>query len=197
MKRIFLISSLVAAVIASPAQAQTGDPLKDSLCKRDWMTAAAIAKQNEESAPSPQARQQWLAYRTRLLQVSTGALQFNPTELDRLGCPKPPITIRGALTISRFKANPSYPLCVGSGGYNDIAEGSNVVIRDSSGQIVGASKLDFGMAVGSVCRFEFAVTNIPESSFYSVEVGRRGALTYSQDQLKANGWRVDAVLGGS
>lgn len=36
---------------------------------------------------------------------------------------------------------------------------------------------------------------MPGAAFYTIEVGRRGALTYSAAELDARGWTVALTLG--
>lgn len=47
----------------------------------------------------------------------------------------------------------------------------------------------------SRCIFEFEVHNIPQSGFYSFEVGRRGELTHSHQEMESFGWDVGFELG--
>ena len=43
--------------------------------------------------------------------------------------------------------------------------------------------------------FRFEVNSIPVASFYKVAVGRRGEISYSQDQMKQASWSVELSLG--
>jgi hypothetical protein len=76
-------------------------------------------------------------------------------------------------------------------------EGSPVTVTDQNGAIIGASTLDAGwFDEQQGCIFPFRVTGLPDATFYSVEVGQRGSLTYSQSELEATGWEVWATPGG-
>lgn len=86
--------------------------------------------------------------------------------------------------------------CWGKGGYDDIRGGLDVVVRDASHTILATSNLDEGAHTGNgVCTFIFAVKGVPKATFYSIEVGHRGELTYSFDEIVALGWQVGFTLG--
>ena len=87
--------------------------------------------------------------------------------------------------------------CYGTGGFSDIAQGLAVTVRNESGTILGTSRLGAGSrnVSGNRCEFTFVVRGIPKSAFYSVEVGRRGELTYSHSEMVQKSWRVTASLG--
>ncbi len=101
--------------------------------------------------------------------------------------------------------------CVGLGGYEDFGPGMAVVIRDADGTIIatgatrslGSDLLDgdpFLAAalqgfVEDVCRVVFEIPGVPDSTFYTIEVGRRGNLTFSRDELATAGWTVEMSLG--
>lgn len=95
--------------------------------------------------------------------------------------------------------------CSGTGGYDDIRDGTGVVVRDEIGTTVATGELVFaefqgeqaqGLAFGR-CLFRFTVLGIPRASFYSFEVSHRGALTYSYPELVAMDWAVSFELGTS
>jgi len=48
--------------------------------------------------------------------------------------------------------------------------------------------------VPSDCTFSLAV-EVPDSDFYQIEVGHRGAVTYSESDLQSNGWTADLSIG--
>jgi len=92
--------------------------------------------------------------------------------------------------------------CEAEGGYNDIRQGADVVVKDRAGSIVAAGSLEAGAGVKSPptdyarCGFSFEIPNVPDADFYSIEVSHRGALTYTRDELKAIGWSVEFKIGG-
>jgi hypothetical protein len=109
-------------------------------------------------------------------------------------------TLHGSLTltsssgISRSGSN-----CSGTGGYSDLTEGAAVTVKNESGTVIATGSLDEGVSDAIyptvVCHFSFTIPNVPDAKFYSVEVTHRGALTYSADHLKSDGWKVDASIG--
>lgn len=83
-----------------------------------------------------------------------------------------------------------YRVCLPDDGYDDITSGAQVKVSDASGETVALGRLETQVPHGhgymTVCRFNFTVDDIPEGSkLYSVEVSHRGALTYSEDEMKA------------
>jgi hypothetical protein len=89
MKPYFLVSSLIAAaLIASPAQAQTGDPLKVAYCSRNWKAAESIAHQSYQALPAANPQKaEWLRYSLRMANYRLGVNQPNATEWKAMGCP--------------------------------------------------------------------------------------------------------------
>jgi hypothetical protein len=65
--------------------------------------------------------------------------------------------------------------------------------------VIANGSLDKGEVVKTKfwnnCEFPFTVSNVPTAKFYRVEVGRRGQVSYSYDQMRANGWKVSLSLG--
>jgi hypothetical protein len=87
-------------------------------------------------------------------------------------------------------------------GYRDFHGGAQVTVKDEKSATVGVGTLTEGKAENFsnnkfVCFFTFSITSVPDSSFYSISVGRdqRGAITYSRDDLKAKDWFVDLNIG--
>jgi hypothetical protein len=86
--------------------------------------------------------------------------------------------------------------CSGSGGYDDVTSGQQVVVTDQSQTVVGTGNLGDGKAVAvNGCQFSFKVPDLPKTAFYSVEVTHRGKTTYSFDDMQASGWHVALTLG--
>ena len=86
--------------------------------------------------------------------------------------------------------------CWGRGGYNDISSGLGVVIKDGAGTIIAKDELWAGKNTGrNECTFPFYVSNVPDADFYTIEVGRRGSLVYSRDEITRADWSVAFSLG--
>jgi hypothetical protein len=115
-----------------------------------------------------------------------------------------------ALVVSelpRFTLNGTFTLisstdglannCYGRGGYSDIKSGVSVTVRDGTSAILATGSLSDGQrsATGGRCTFTFRIPNIKQADFYSVEVGRRGSLSYSFAEMRSNNWSVAFSLG--
>lgn len=95
------------------------------------------------------------------------------------------------------------PSCNGYGGYDDIRTGTDVAVYDGGGKVLGHGSLSAGR-VGPVdwggnrsytCTFDFTVPDLPKVDFYKVEVGSRGDLLFSYEELEQKSWSVGASLG--
>ena len=105
----------------------------------------------------------------------------------------PPID--GSLTIaSPGDVQVTGSSCRGAGGYSDIQEGSQVTVEDAAGKLIAISTLRAGSGL-LACVFPFSVVKVPNVAFYKVAVGRRGAVSYSADELRTSSWHVDLTLG--
>lgn len=87
--------------------------------------------------------------------------------------------------------------CWGEQGYEDMAAGAQVVIRDSRDEQVGLGRLEAGSLAqpwrqGPACTFPFEVSGVPASGeLYTVEVARRGTVTFKRAEADA----VSLTLG--
>jgi hypothetical protein len=88
--------------------------------------------------------------------------------------------------------------CQGTGGYDDIKPGTQVTVKDEAGVIVGSDTLGAPTSPKDTrypCEFPFTVSSVGPAKFYSVEVSKRGALTYSSAEMESRGWKVELTLG--
>lgn len=85
--------------------------------------------------------------------------------------------------------------CHGTGGYSDIGPGTGATLKDGEGKILATAALGSGTGTSITCTFTFTFTNVPEVPFYSFEIGHRGALTYSLQDMTSKGWTLGASLG--
>jgi len=110
------------------------------------------------------------------------------------------VAISGTLTLRQMALRNTGP-CSGDGGYDDIAAGAGVVVRNQAGSVIATSTLEGGHSeltsagVGYYCHFDFHVINVPSAPFYSIEISHRGAITHSRAELAAEGWHLDITLG--
>ena len=84
-----------------------------------------------------------------------------------------------------------------TGGYNDLAAGATVTVKNGSGNVIGTGSLKEGTAGGdgSTCSMPFTVTDVPQVPFYQVEVANRGNVTFSLNQMRNSKWVVSLTIG--
>jgi len=116
--------------------------------------------------------------------------------LTILGCGGGNRLVTGSITVrDTDQAYLFGSSCRTDGGYDDIQAGTNVVVKDGQGAIIGVGSLEDGQADSAFdCRFNFSL-EVKGSEFYSFEVANRGELSYSRADLEANGWNVAFSLG--
>lgn len=85
--------------------------------------------------------------------------------------------------------------CSGEGGYSDIGSGLQVTVSDATGRLIASSALRSGRVDGLACVFDFQLTDVARSDYYTFEVGRRGEVTYSHAEMVSNGWEAGFVIG--
>lgn len=110
--------------------------------------------------------------------------------------------LSGIFTLSGYSSS-SHPqgdggFCFGKGGYDDIQTGLRVVVTNGDGKTLATGSLGESKYNASEydCAFPIVITTpLPKADFYSVEVGSRGKLTYSYDEMAQRGWTVAFTLG--
>ena len=85
--------------------------------------------------------------------------------------------------------------CSGSGGYDDIDLGTDVMVRDETGKILANGELGIGHERNGTCVFDFTVEDVPKADFYEVEISHRGGLTYSYKEMDERDWTMAVSLG--
>lgn len=110
--------------------------------------------------------------------------------------------LTGTFTLTQDSPPPmsdNETYCEGTGGYTDIQAGLDVVVRDQGGDIIGTGALEYEPPAENqslrVCVFTFTVEDVPAASFYEIEVGDRGSLSYSAAELDVLDWSVAFTLG--
>lgn len=93
--------------------------------------------------------------------------------------------------------------CTVEDGYDDQAQGAQVVVTDAAGETVGIGELaSVGLQIldGSEdmsdtwCGFRFTVEDVPTGSdFYGIAVGHRDPIQFTEDEVFTEG--VDLTLG--
>ncbi|WP_198284286.1 hypothetical protein [Saccharomonospora xinjiangensis] len=97
-------------------------------------------------------------------------------------------TLNGTFTLlDGAIGNVSTTGCMGTGGYDDIAEGTSVTVYDEAGTVLATgglidSQLD---TVSSDCVFTLQVAEVPDDRpMYQVEVSHRGKVAVDADSAK-------------
>ena len=113
-------------------------------------------------------------------------------------------TLRGSVPVETGVARTTGKPCTSPRGFEDIATGTEVVVRDQEGRAIGRGALRSGRAVGDrdprdvvgtrQCEFGFEIAQLPDADFYSVSIGRRGEVTYSREDLERMGWVLSLTL---
>jgi hypothetical protein len=89
--------------------------------------------------------------------------------------------------------------CQGTGGFSDINQNMQVVVLDGKRNTIATGNLEADNYSGEysnvACAFPFRIENVPISDFYEIEVGRRGSLKYSLDEMRSKKWNLMFSLG--
>lgn len=116
---------------------------------------------------------------------------------------KPPVySIKGSFELidENIEGGSEEPgsQCYGTGGFNDISAGMPVTIRDEKGLIIATGDTTEGTRPvehpSVTCIFGFKIEGIPKANFYTIEIGRRGNLNYSFEDMNKRNWEVSLRL---
>jgi hypothetical protein len=91
--------------------------------------------------------------------------------------------------------------CAPVGPYKDVGEGTDVVVKDGSGKVIGTAELSRGQGeedeatdkAGSethICEFVFAVPGLVTTQTYVVQVADHPGQTVSLDNIRARFWQL-------
>lgn len=113
--------------------------------------------------------------------------------------------ITGVLTVYGFMNESTG--CSPNKGYEDINDGTNVVVKDASERTIGTAALELWLDAPASygvdksaeygafpCVFKFE-PQVPRSDFYHVTIGRRDGPTESYQELAGQGWEWDLSIG--
>lgn len=104
-------------------------------------------------------------------------------------------TLAGTFTLIDSDLNEYEGTCTGSGGYRDISFNMPVTVRDGAGKILAIGRTGSGTLKNSVsCVFNLKVENVPKADFYTIEIGRRGGINYSFEDMQRQNWQVSLSL---
>jgi hypothetical protein len=89
------------------------------------------------------------------------------------------------------------PCAAGSGGYADIASGTQVTVTDGDGTVIAIGTLGDGVTPHTPdvwagdweyppCLFPFTIEGVPDSgTIYGIEVSHRGVIQFSEDEAQS------------
>lgn len=133
-----------------------------------------------------------------------------------LGCgaassapPSPPPTATGHLLSGKLgflnggeHVERTATSCSGTGGYSDISTGAQVTVKDQTGTVIAVGVLvddpllakayESGLHLG--CFFKFDI-QVPEATFFTLDIAGRDPVTYSKADLEATKWQIVLTLG--
>jgi hypothetical protein len=139
-------------------------------------------------APDPQKRVSWLILGAFLLVAAVAGTLI----LTLKGGDERLLTIEYGLLDTDGGSDCSG----GGGGYNDIAPGMPVTVSDEKGTILASTMLpEDGEEYPFGCIWTMHVAVPDDAAQYSVEGGRRGAVTYSHQELDKDDWKVSVGIG--
>jgi hypothetical protein len=201
--------ALLAAVVLAATGAVVGAALVSNSHAAAQQSAAAKAAAEkaaaEKAAAAKAAAEKAAAAKAAAVQVIKGKFtvpDINGALVTQVGgYPGQPL---GDLTgqqldkmgrlLDSLAEGKTYPCPGGSGGgFDDLVAGAQVVVEDGARTVLATSTLTGGVINTRGCTFTFKV-QVPDADFYRVTVTHRGTLTYSRNQMVANGWRVTARL---
>ncbi|MEV7949727.1 hypothetical protein ACTOXX_11220 [Streptomyces rubiginosohelvolus] len=110
---------------------------------------------------------------------------------------EPPVpavfTLTGAFALTEG-ATRNGDGCIGTGGYDDIAEGTSVTVYDGTGKVAATGNLGKSKYAVGACAFEVRIPDVPKGEkFYQVEVSHRGKVQLSAEEAEAG--KLSVALG--
>lgn len=93
--------------------------------------------------------------------------------------------------IEKLAAGKTIPMPHGiGGGFSDIQNGTQVTVTDASGTLLGTGTLKHGHADLNGIEWDFTIRQVPDTKWYQIEVGRRGAVDYTRAKIAKQNWNV-------
>jgi hypothetical protein len=103
-------------------------------------------------------------------------------------------TLDGSFELTDGAIDDGIGGCEGTGGYDDIAEGTSVTVYDAAGAVIATGSLGSSTYELSTCTFDVSVPDVPKGEdFYKVEVSHRGTVQLSAEEAEAG--QFGASLG--
>ena len=86
-------------------------------------------------------------------------------------------------------------VCMGAGGYDDLAVGAGVTVYGAAGQVVGVGNLGSGLDFGDMCFWSAEIVVPGGEAFYSMEVTHRGELRASASEIENDRLSISGTIG--
>ncbi len=139
-----------------------------------------------------------LSTRVAVLETQVAELRAQPSSRAEPTPENETHTLTGSVRLTHEDALTwsTGDLCVGTGGYDDLRSGADVVVMDGQGGVLAVGRLKAGKAeTETVCKFDFEVKGVPRADFYRFEISHREAPSYSYDDMVRMGWRLELSIG--
>lgn len=103
-------------------------------------------------------------------------------------------TLDGSFELTDGAIDDGLGGCEGSGGYDDIAEGTSVTVYDAAGAVIATGSLGSSTYELGTCTFDVSIRHVPKrQDFYKVEVSHRGTVQLTADEAESG--QLAASLG--
>ncbi len=118
-------------------------------------------------------------------------------------------TISGEiLVVDGYYGYPGEPCNQYRRGYQDIMQGLAITVKNGKGDVISVVEVppginvDTGVETNSVesfvmCGVSIPSFDVPDSDFYVFELGRRGEITKSRQQMQEDNWQLMLSIGRS
>lgn len=107
--------------------------------------------------------------------------------------------ITGQIDVIDTEEDPvGFGSCTGadiSAGYDDLAPGAGVTVKDESGDIIATGVITEGEWTRFSCALRFTVADVPKAEFYQVEISHRGEQRLSHEDLVEQNFHLELSIG--
>ena len=98
-------------------------------------------------------------------------------------------TLEGTFTLAEDAIEDGSGGCLGTGGYDDIREGTGVTVYGADGDVIATGALGDSTYSDYACEYDIAIDDVPKGEkFYKVEVSHRGTLQLSAEEAENGGF---------
>ncbi|MFD7996851.1 hypothetical protein [Streptomyces mexicanus] len=95
-------------------------------------------------------------------------------------------TLEGTFELTDGATSDDNGGCMGTGGYDDIREGTGVTVYGAAGDVIATGALQDPNYSALTCKFAVRVDDVPKGQkFYKVEVSHRGTLQLTAEEAQS------------